>query len=85
MFDSEKDFRSELDRLGAQLVDLNAPWAKRVESLRLVKGCLLGGGSGWPNFVQIVRQTLREPLITQLKDLRTATTPAGPALAIAFF
>eukprot|EP00906_Rhabdomonas_costata_P029963 RCo042320 len=71
VFDSEKDLRAEFDRLGAQLVDITSPWAKRVESLRRVKSCLLGGASSWPNFVQIVRQTLREPLINQLKDLRT--------------
>lgn len=49
-------------------------WQKRIEALARCEGIVLGGGAQWGNFVEVLRNQLRDLLSLQIGD-RCALQP----------
>ncbi len=68
--DSERTLRAELDQIGS-LLALAVDWDKRVQAMLRFEGLLKGGAGNFECFYDQV-YTLKEPLMHQVQDRRSA-------------
>ncbi|KAK9835750.1 hypothetical protein WJX74_007289 [Apatococcus lobatus] len=69
---SEHDLKIALEKIAGQL-DAQSDWTKRIASLQRFEGLVKGGAAMFPGFLDLL-QRMREPLILQLADRRSAVS-----------
>ncbi|KAK9862360.1 hypothetical protein WJX84_010387 [Apatococcus fuscideae] len=69
---SEHELRATLDTIAGQL-DAQSDWNKRIAALQRFEALVKGGAAMFPGFLEML-QRMREPLILQLADRRSAVS-----------
>eukprot|EP00824_Muranothrix_gubernata_P015246 TRINITY_DN3166_c0_g1_i1.p1 TRINITY_DN3166_c0_g1~~TRINITY_DN3166_c0_g1_i1.p1 ORF type:complete len:1165 (+),score=209.18 TRINITY_DN3166_c0_g1_i1:276-3497(+) len=69
---TDKDLEREAQDVYDVLKDYQAEWDKRINVIRRLEGIILGGACDLESFPNVLSRLLREPIVTQVQDLRSA-------------